>query len=118
MTEQVERKATLTVGTVTFVGEVMQVFAVENALNKLTRVNHHYIAEEDAADPELHGSFFVDAETDTARSWFYQKPEVELVPPSKLPIMKGGSWLTDSLANRDARHDRELAEREEEATNE
>ena len=116
MTEQVERKATLTVGTVTFVGEVMQVFAVENALNKLTRVNHHYIAEEDAADPNLHGSIFVEAETDTVRTWYYAKPEVEL---TKNPIMKGGSWLTDSIANRDARHEREESEREqEESTNE
>lgn len=113
MTEQVERKATLTVGTVTFVGEVMQVFAVENALNKLTRVNHHYIAEEDAADPNLHGSFFVDADTDTARTWYFSKPEVEL---TKLPIMKGGSWLTDSIANRDIRFAEERGE--EEATNE
>ena len=115
MTEQTERKATLTVGTVTFVGEVMQVFAVENALNKLTRVNHHYIAEEDAADPELHGSFFVEADTDPARTWYYAKPEVEL---TKLPIMKGGSWLTDSIANRDARHEREEKREQEESTNE
>lgn len=115
MTEQVERKATLTVGTVTFVGEVMQVFAVENALAKLTRVNHHWISEEDAADPELHGSILVEADTDPARTWYGSKPEVDL---TKFPIMKGGSWLTDSIANRDARFEREQAEREEEATNE